>query len=715
MEVMSMESLPLGFRFRPTDEELINHYLRLKINGRHSEVRVISEIDVCRWEPWDLPELSVIKTDDPEWFFFCPRDRKYPNGHRSNRATDAGYWKATGKDRTIKSRKSGSNTTLIGMKKTLVFYRGRAPKGERTNWIMHEYRATQKQLDGTHPGQAPFVLCRLFRKPEEKADIVKYDEVDHTGSSPTTTKSSPDDISSDVVQETPMSDMQVGNQSEGIKRWLTDELDNITPTAHMPVDTSSISYMASDVEEDHVQEGTGIEVHQPLGDNSTIYEPASCQIDYIDFSPSHPQNHTELAPYNLGSPFASDFGNDNNTFHSLGDTSEQDISFTELFDEVFNNHDLYSWDESTTQKNSVVGSDTHLSSQVCKVEAVPPGSSYVRESDAYGDMARIQRHSEMGASGWSNKHDDNWQLLQRQNSFGSFHAFAPLVDWELKGENMADIWDNSVGCDASSAYSALGLTYGLNSGETAEEKNPVIYSSGSVIKIKSRQPQHQPNSDKFGTQGTAPRRILMQMNISTGSACYSEVRGASCSEGEDEVQSTVIEDKESLDCRPAFSEPEEDSELLKVQGTAHHSEERVASHSEEEYEVQSTLTETKEASEHSPTFSKLKEESEEASEHASRFAEPEEESEEASEQGSSFVEPEEENKLLTSEEYKGTNGESSAKLRLGVKHGGLQGSSQIGLTHFGKCPYRAPRSLLIYTVGVSLVVLLSAVFIGVWI
>lgn len=112
--------------------------------------------------------------------------------------------------------------------------------------------------------QTPFVLCRLFRKPEEKADIVKYDEVDHTGSSPTTTKSSPDDISSDVMQETPMTDMQVGNQSEGIKRWLTDESDNITPNTHMPVDTSSISYMASDVEEDHVQEGTGTEVRQVI-------------------------------------------------------------------------------------------------------------------------------------------------------------------------------------------------------------------------------------------------------------------------------------------------------------------------------------------------------------------------------------------------------------------------------------------------------------------
>lgn len=77
---------------------------------------------------------------EKEWYFYSLRDRKYPTGLRTNRATEAGYWKATGKDREIYSSKTSS---LVGMKKTLVFYRGRAPKGEKTNWVMHEFR-----LDG---------------------------------------------------------------------------------------------------------------------------------------------------------------------------------------------------------------------------------------------------------------------------------------------------------------------------------------------------------------------------------------------------------------------------------------------------------------------------------------------------------------------------------------------------------------------------------------
>lgn len=73
---------------------------------------------------------------DGHWYFFTPRERKYPNGERPNRAAEGGFWKATGADKSVLD----SNTEEIGSKKALVFYRGKPPKGEKTDWIMHEYR-----------------------------------------------------------------------------------------------------------------------------------------------------------------------------------------------------------------------------------------------------------------------------------------------------------------------------------------------------------------------------------------------------------------------------------------------------------------------------------------------------------------------------------------------------------------------------------------------
>ncbi|VFQ64208.1 unnamed protein product [Cuscuta campestris] len=91
--------LPPGFRFHPTDEEIILHYLRPKVADSDFVARAIGEADLNKCEPWDLPRKS--KMGDKEWWFFCRRDRKYPTGMRTNRATESGYWKATGKDKEI--------------------------------------------------------------------------------------------------------------------------------------------------------------------------------------------------------------------------------------------------------------------------------------------------------------------------------------------------------------------------------------------------------------------------------------------------------------------------------------------------------------------------------------------------------------------------------------------------------------------------------------
>lgn len=54
---MAPVSLPPGFRFHPTDEELVAYYLKRKINGREIELEIIPEVDLYKCEPWDLPGI----------------------------------------------------------------------------------------------------------------------------------------------------------------------------------------------------------------------------------------------------------------------------------------------------------------------------------------------------------------------------------------------------------------------------------------------------------------------------------------------------------------------------------------------------------------------------------------------------------------------------------------------------------------------------------
>lgn len=150
---------PPGFRFHPTDEELVLYYLKRKICRKKLKLNIIAETDVYKWDPEELPGLSVLQTGDRQWFFFNPRDRKYPNGARSNRATRNGYWKVTGKDRIITC-----NSRSVGVKKTLVFYRGRAPNGERTDWVMHEYTLEEEELKRCQNVQEYYALYKVYKK-----------------------------------------------------------------------------------------------------------------------------------------------------------------------------------------------------------------------------------------------------------------------------------------------------------------------------------------------------------------------------------------------------------------------------------------------------------------------------------------------------------------------------------------------------------------------
>jgi hypothetical protein len=172
------QDLP-GFRFHPTEEELLGFYLSRVVHGKQLHFDIIGTLNIYRHDPWDLPGTSssirppgciiqqtacvhvcsccderssavadrssethgfaaMAKIGEREWYFFVPRDRKAGSGGRPNRTTERGFWKATGSDRAVRS--SADAKRVIGLKKTLVFYQGRAPRGTKTDWVMNEYR-----------------------------------------------------------------------------------------------------------------------------------------------------------------------------------------------------------------------------------------------------------------------------------------------------------------------------------------------------------------------------------------------------------------------------------------------------------------------------------------------------------------------------------------------------------------------------------------------
>ncbi|KAM3196015.1 hypothetical protein ACQJBY_071937 [Aegilops geniculata] len=190
ISVNGQSVVPPGFRFHPTEEELLTYYLAKKVASQRIDLDVIRDVDLNKLEPWDIQERCRIGTGPQnDWYLFSHKDKKYPTGTRTNRATAAGFWKATGRDKAIYS---AAGSRRIGMRKTLVFYKGRAPHGHKSDWIMHEYRLDYAANPGNNPanpaaGNAPYysgssspmrgvageqssaqedgwVICRVFRK-----------------------------------------------------------------------------------------------------------------------------------------------------------------------------------------------------------------------------------------------------------------------------------------------------------------------------------------------------------------------------------------------------------------------------------------------------------------------------------------------------------------------------------------------------------------------
>ncbi|KAL5824688.1 hypothetical protein ACOSQ3_020751 [Xanthoceras sorbifolium] len=186
-----LSCLPPGYIFSPKDDELILDFLMKKLSNQSLPSNVIIDIDLYKCNPWDLEGTFNQSEAKQILYFFTPTYRKYPKGKRPSRAAGDGYWKATGADQKIKNnrRKPFNDKVygdiaygdIIGTKRALVFYRGKPPKGDKTNWIMHEYNLDPKYHCPNQKGSAgdiildTWVLCELHKKKSLKRSSIDDD------------------------------------------------------------------------------------------------------------------------------------------------------------------------------------------------------------------------------------------------------------------------------------------------------------------------------------------------------------------------------------------------------------------------------------------------------------------------------------------------------------------------------------------------------------
>ncbi|KAG0500268.1 hypothetical protein HPP92_000340 [Vanilla planifolia] len=155
--------LPPGFRFHPTDEELVVQYLKRKALSRPLPAAIIPEIELRRISPHKL-----LGGFTGEKYFFNLRETK--GGNRKVGGfmvgTGRGYWKPMGTEKPVMSSRGDE---LVGTKQILVFCRA---LGSQTKWVMHELRLAKNELpyiasNNLVASGKEWVACRIFAKRRE--------------------------------------------------------------------------------------------------------------------------------------------------------------------------------------------------------------------------------------------------------------------------------------------------------------------------------------------------------------------------------------------------------------------------------------------------------------------------------------------------------------------------------------------------------------------
>ncbi|XP_065619915.1 NAC transcription factor 29 [Quercus suber] len=166
-EDMIMENeLPVGFRFNPTDDELVTHFLRNRNLGKPTPFNAVKECDLYgKKEPWEIWDMfsAVDGSRVVRQLYFFTKLKTYNNGRRIDRrvGSGSGTWK---KEHQLKT------PGLVGVEKSRFSYENNDDKSSKSSssssssssgrngkWNLIEY----KDLNPPNQDSNEYVVCRL--------------------------------------------------------------------------------------------------------------------------------------------------------------------------------------------------------------------------------------------------------------------------------------------------------------------------------------------------------------------------------------------------------------------------------------------------------------------------------------------------------------------------------------------------------------------------
>ncbi|KAK1558958.1 hypothetical protein Q3G72_008731 [Acer saccharum] len=170
-------AITVGFRFLPTDEELVTYFLFNKIFAQTDPFNDLEKFSVREGDlygsqdPWDIWSLyGGDNLEDGQPLYFFTRLKKVSSkGSRISRRVGSGTWAGEDSGDTIKSQ-----NYVVGVKKRFRYENKKSP--DNGAWIMHEF-AVDPSLLRQHQKPDDIVLCRMKKNPVAEKKKRKLQQV----------------------------------------------------------------------------------------------------------------------------------------------------------------------------------------------------------------------------------------------------------------------------------------------------------------------------------------------------------------------------------------------------------------------------------------------------------------------------------------------------------------------------------------------------------